>query len=74
MVTNGQCLDTDLDAGRCQLRAGHDGIHAAAGVDAFYTWFIDEGYAWSKFRPPYWMYGLDWADTLRPLYRTNQAS
>jgi hypothetical protein len=74
MTTSSRCTETDIDAGRCQLRAEHEGIHANAGADAFFTWFLGDLYAWSKFRPPYWIYGLAWSDTLRPIYRTEQAS
>lgn len=69
-----RCTDVDPDAGQCQLRADHDGLHATAGADAFYTWFANELFAWSEIQPPYWIYGLAWFETLRPIYSSVYAS
>jgi hypothetical protein len=66
MVTNDRCSETDLDAGRCELRAGHAGTHAVLGDDGFYTWFVDQVFVWSRIRPPYWLYEMAWADGFQP--------
>ncbi len=69
-----RCADVDADAGCCQLLAEHAGIHAAAGAEAYYTWRGDELLAWSRLRPPFWMFGLAWYATYRPIYRIDWAS
>ena len=69
-----QCEDEDVDAGRCQLEADHEGVHASAGADVYCTWYRDELLAWSLYRPPFWMHGLSWHDTHRPVHRADWAS
>ena len=71
-------LTTDLDdcpelgpvGCRCQLRAGHNGVHAALVGDAYLAWTKLRVSSWSAERPPPWLLFLPWGPGRQPVMPT----
>jgi hypothetical protein len=68
-----RCRDKDIDGGRCQLRDGHEGLHAADGGDAYLTWHDGELHRWRRQPAPHWLLDLSWTPGLQPPFEHLQA-
>ena len=60
-----RCLTYAFDPGRCQLKTGHPGQHAAKCDDGFLTWDARHVSRWSG--TALWLFDLSWADGLQPM-------
>jgi hypothetical protein len=60
-----RCLTYGFDPGRCQLKTGHPGHHAAKADDEYLTWDTHNVSRWSS--TALWLFDLPWADGLQPM-------
>ena len=60
-----RCLTYGFDPGRCQLKTGHQGQHAAKCDDGYLTWDTRHVSRWSS--TALWLFDLPWADGLQPM-------
>jgi hypothetical protein len=62
-----RCASYQVSVGRCQLVAGHDGVHAVdAGDASCLTWNRDGVQHWRMHPAPHWLIELDWVPGLQP--------
>jgi hypothetical protein len=62
-----RCAIYDLNSGRCQLLAEHNGPHATdVGGSTCMTWHAGQAQYWPLYPAPHWLIDLAWVPGYQP--------